>query len=255
MSEEEPNAWRLELKNCGSIKRRKNKEMSQNTITIDVVSDVACPWCYVGKRRLEEALKEWKGAPVQVNWHPFQLDPSMIAEGMNRETYLTSKFGSIDRVQEMIDNLSNAGKTVGIDFDFGDNWLAVNTLEMHQLLHVANEEGFGAALKERFLSAYFEKTKHLNKREELYTILNEFGWDNQKVDAIINDQSIAAKVQAEIKHYQNRGVSGVPFFVFNDEFGVSGAQPSAVFLEALQSLSPAQEVADGDSCDPTTGDC
>jgi predicted DsbA family dithiol-disulfide isomerase len=231
------------------------KNMSQNIITIDVISDVACPWCYVGKKRLEAALKEWKGAPVKVNWHPFQLDPSMRAEGMNRETYLTSKFGSIDRVQEMVDNLSNVGKSVGIDFDFGDNWLAVNTLEMHQLLHVAREEGFGTELKERFLAAYFEETTHLNKREELYSILKDFDWKSSKVDAIIADQSIAAKVQAEISHYQNRGVSGVPFFVFNDEFGVSGAQPSEVFLEALQSLSPSEEVTEGESCDPEIGAC
>jgi predicted DsbA family dithiol-disulfide isomerase len=228
--------------------------MSENTIKIDVISDVACPWCYVGKRRLEAALKEWKGAPVEVQWHPFQLDPSMRKEGMNRETYLTSKFGSVERVQQMIDHLTEVGKTVGIDFDFGVQWLAVNTLEMHQLLHVANQEGFGAELKERFLSAYFVESKHLNEREELYDILKDFGWNAEKVDAIISDANIAAKVKAEIQHYQNRGVSGVPFFVFNDEFGVSGAQPPEVFLEALQSLSPTKEVT-GESCDTEKGTC
>ncbi|XOV65913.1 MAG: DsbA family protein [Fluviicola sp.] len=228
--------------------------MSENTIKIDVISDVACPWCYVGKRRLEAALKEWKGAPVEVNWHPFQLDPSMRKEGMNRETYLTSKFGSVDRIQQMIDHLTEVGKTVDIDFDFGDQWLAVNTLEMHQLLHVANQEGFGAELKERFLSAYFVESKHLNERKELYDILSDFGWNAEKVDAIISDANIAAKVKAEIQHYQNRGVSGVPFFVFNDEFGVSGAQPPEVFLEALQSLSPTQ-VGTVESCDTERGTC
>ncbi|MCR9170893.1 MAG: DsbA family oxidoreductase [bacterium] len=229
--------------------------MSENTIKIDVISDVACPWCYVGKRRLEAALKEWKGATVEVHWHPFQLDPSMRSEGMNRETYLTSKFGSVDRVQEMIDHLSNVGKTVGIDFDFGDQWLAVNTLEMHQLLHVANQEGFGADLKERFLSAYFVESKHLNDRSVLYSILKDFGWDATKVDAIISDEQIADEVKTEIQYYQSRGVSGVPFFVFNDEFGVSGAQPPQVFLEALQSIAPVNAVSTGESCDPNTGEC
>ncbi len=117
--------------------------MKKEMITIDVISDVACPWCYVGKRRLEAALEQWQGAPVKVTWHPFQLDPSMRTEGMNRDTYLTSKFGSIDRVQEMTNRLSEIGKSVGIAFDFGDNWLAVNTLPLHQLLFVAREEGFG----------------------------------------------------------------------------------------------------------------
>ncbi|MCO4819299.1 MAG: DsbA family oxidoreductase [Bacteroidetes bacterium] len=211
--------------------------MSENSIKIDVVSDVACPWCYVGKRRLEEALIQWKGTPIEVTWHPFQLDPSMRAEGMNRDTYLTSKFGSVDRVGEMTDRLTEVGKTVGIDFDFGDNWLAVNTLKLHQLLHVAREEGFGAELKERFLSAYFQETQHLNKLEALYAIADDFGWSNEKVDAIINDQEIADKVTAEMLHYQQRGVSGVPFFVINDKYGINGAQPFEAFLEAFQTVA------------------
>jgi predicted DsbA family dithiol-disulfide isomerase len=215
--------------------------MNKDTIKVDVVSDVACPWCYVGKRRLEAALKEWKGAPIEVNWHPYQLDPSMREEGMDRDTYLTSKFGSIDRVQEMPDRLTETGKTVGIDFDFGDNWLAVNTLQMHQLLNVAREEGFGIEMKERFLAAYFEETQHLNKPEALYAIAKEFGWGQEKVDSIINDQKSAEAVKAEISHYQQRGVSGVPFFVINDEFGISGAQPVEAFLEAFQSVSPVEE--------------
>ena len=107
--------------------------MNKKTITIDVVSDVACPWCYVGKRRLEAAIQLWKGASIEVNWHPYQLDPSMRSEGMDRNTYLTNKFGSVDRVQEMTDRLTEVGRTVGIEFDFGENWLAVNTLPLHQL--------------------------------------------------------------------------------------------------------------------------
>ncbi len=211
--------------------------MSENKIKVDVVSDVACPWCFVGKRRLEAALEKWDGAEIEVEWHPFQLDPSMRSEGMNRDTYLTNKFGSVERVGEMTDRLTEVGKTVGIQFDFGDEWLAVNTLKLHQLLHVAREEGFGEKLKERFLSAYFEQTKHLNNLKTLYSITDEFGWDSAKVDAIINDQDIADKVTAEMRHYQQRGVSGVPFFVINDTYGFSGAQPVEAFLEAFQTVA------------------
>lgn len=213
--------------------------MKEDAITIDVISDVACPWCYIGKRRLEAALKKWKGAPVQVSWHPYQLDPSMRAEGMNRDTYLTNKFGSVERVQAMTDRLIAIGKTVGIEFDFGDNWLAVNTLPLHQLLYVAREEGVGTQMKERFLAAYFEEAQHLNQPETLYAIAENFGWDQDKVDAIINDLKIAEAVKAEIAHYQQRGISSVPFFVLNNEFGISGAQPTEVFLEALESVSHA----------------
>ena len=229
--------------------------MEKDIIKIDVVSDIACPWCYVGKRRLEAALKQWKGAPVEVSWHPYQLDPSMRAEGMNRDMYLTSKFGNIENVREMTDRLTEVGKTVGIDFDFGDNWLAVNTLQMHQLLNVAREEGFGTEMKERFLAAYFEESQHLNKLEALYTIAKDFGWNKEKVDTIINNKEIAEAVKAEISLYQQRGVSGVPFFVINDQYGISGAQPIEVFLEAFQSVSPIEVIADGDSCDPITGEC
>lgn len=229
--------------------------MKQDTITIDVISDVACPWCFVGKRRLEEALKQWNGAPVEVNWHPFQLDPTMRLEGMDRNTYLTSKFGDIARVEEMTNHLEEVGKSVGINFDFGDNWLAVNTLQMHQMLNVAREEGFAAEMKECFLKAYFEDTKHLNKIEELYKIGTDFGWNSEKVDAILNDEKIAYDVKSEIAYYQGRGVSGVPFFVINDKYGISGAQPTEVFLEALQSVDPIEVISEGDSCDPATGEC
>lgn len=179
----------------------------------------------------------------------------MRAEGMDRNTYLTSKFGDLSCVEEMTDRLTEVGKTVGIDFDFGDNWLAVNTLPMHQMLNVAREEGFGIEMKERFLKAYFEETKHLNKLEELYAIANDFGWNREKVDAIINNQKRAEAVKAEIAHYQQRGVSGVPFFVINDQYGISGAQPVEVFLEALQSVSPIEVTSEGDSCDQATGEC
>jgi predicted DsbA family dithiol-disulfide isomerase len=210
--------------------------MDKEKIKIDVVSDVACPWCYVGKRRLEEALKQWDGAPIEVWWHPYQLDPGMRAEGMNRDTYLTNKFGSIDRVQDMTDRLIEVGKTVGINFDFGDNWLAVNTLQMHQMLNVAREEGIGAEMKERFLSAYFVESQHLNQPQVLYNIAKDYGWDKEKVDAIINDDKIAEKVKEEVQLYQQRGVSGVPFFIINDKYGISGAQPTEVFLQAFEKV-------------------
>lgn len=229
--------------------------MSQETITVDIVSDVACPWCYVGKRRFEEALKQWKGAPVKVEWHPYQLDPNMSTDGIDRDTYLVNKFGSIEKTQGMTDHLTNVGKEVGINFDFGSNWLAVNTLQMHQLLYVAGQEGFKDNLKERFLKAYFEESKHLNSLEALAEIMAEFGWSTEKVSEVIADDSIAYEVKSEIAHYQQMGVSGVPYFIINNKYGISGAQPSSVFLEALNSVSPIEVVATGDTCDPVSGEC
>jgi len=230
--------------------------MQQKTIKVAIVSDVACPWCYVGKRRLETALKQWKGAPVEVTWHPFQLDPSIPPTGLDRNTYLTNKFGDVESAKVMTDRLTEAGEDEGITFNFGDKWLAVNTLPLHQLLHVAGEEGFKGILKERFLKAYFDENLHLNKIEVLVDIMAEYNWDAEKTKRVLANDSLANLVREEISHYQQRGVTGVPFFIINDTYGISGAQPASVFLEAFAQVSPIEVIGgEGDSCDPVTGVC
>ena len=229
--------------------------MSIDKITVDVVSDVACPWCYVGKRKLEAAISQWKGVPIEVNWHPYQLDPKMPEEGQTRDVYLTKKFGNLDRVSQMTDRLVQVGSEVGIVFDFGSNWLAVNTLQLHKLLHIAGEEGFKDALKERFLKAYFVTLEPLNDINILHAILAEFGWSQAKVDNVLEDEALGDLIEAQIKNAQNMGVTGVPFFIINNKYGVSGAQPASTFLEAFSTLAPIEVIAKGDSCDPETGEC
>ncbi len=229
--------------------------MQKETIKLDIVSDVACPWCYVGKRRLEKALSEWKGTPVEVTWHPFQLDPSIPESGYDRDTYMQNKFGNLERIKGMTYHLVDVGAEEGITFNFGDKWLAVNTLPLHQLLHVAGEEGFKDALKERFLKAYFEENLHLNDTNALIEIMSEFDWDAEKTTKTILDDSIAYTVKQEIAHYQQRGVTGVPFFILNDKYGFSGAQPPQVFLDAFAKVAPLEIISEGDSCDPLTGGC
>ena len=144
---------------------------------------------------------------------------------------------------------------MGIDFNFGEDWLAVNTLPLHQLLHVAGEEGFKDQLKERFLYAYFTENLHLNDVEVLHTLMSEFGWDAKKTREIIADDSIAYAVKQEIVHYQQLGVSGVPYFIINNKYGVSGAQPSSVFLQAFEKVAPLESIAAGDSCGVDGEDC
>ena len=229
--------------------------MKNDKIKIDIVSDVACPWCYVGKKRIESAIKQWDGTEIEVEWHPFQLDPSIPKEGLDRDTYLTNKFGSLDGPMEMTKRLEESGKTEGINFNFGKEWLAVNTLPLHQLLHVAGEEGFKDALKERFMRAYFDENLHLNDADVLSNIMAEYDWTAEKTNRIINDDSIAYTVKQEIAHYQQRGVNSVPFFIINDKYGISGAQPPEAFLEAFKQIAPLKIIANGDSCDPNTGIC
>ncbi|QCX01546.1 DsbA family oxidoreductase [Aggregatimonas sangjinii] len=229
--------------------------MQKDKITVDIVSDVACPWCYIGKRRLEAALAEWKGAPVEVSWHPFQLDPTIPKSGFDRDTYLINKFGDLERTREMTERITDVGLDLGLDFNFGKNWMAVNTLPLHQLLHVAGEEDFKDKLKERFLYAYFTENLHLNDPVVLNKLMSEFGWDAEKTQEIIANDDIAYAVKQEIGHYQQLGVSGVPFFIINNKYGISGAQPSSVFLEAFQEVAPINGVAEADSCGPDGENC
>jgi len=229
--------------------------LSQNSIKIDIVSDVACPWCYVGKRRLEAAIEQWKGAPVVIEWHPYQLDPNMRKEGLYRDEYLENKFGDIGRAQQMTEHLVQTGKELGIDFDFGEKWLAVNTLPLHQMLAIAGQEGFKDAMKERFLKAYFVENLHLNEIKVLEKLGEEFGWSPEKVSRITQDEALGKQIQEEIANYQQLGVSGVPFFIINNKYGISGAQPSEVFLNAFEQVTTLEDVGDGDHCDLENDNC
>lgn len=229
--------------------------MQNKRIKIDIVSDVACPWCYVGKKRLESALEKWEGTPIEIEWHPFQLDPTIPKEGLDGQTYLKNKFGETQGKLEMFDHLKQIGAEEGIQFKFGSDWLVVNTLQLHQLLHVAGEEGFKDALKERFLKAYFEENLHLNEEDVLCTILSEFGWTDEKTKQLLGDDTTAYKVKQEIAHYQQLGVNSVPFFIIDNKYGISGAQPPNVFLDAFEQISSAPTTIDGGSCDTASGIC
>lgn len=229
--------------------------MKKDVITVHVVSDVACPWCYIGKRRLATALERWKGKTVEVTWCPFQLDPNIPASGLDGHTYLLRKFGDLQRIHEMTERLKALGAIEGINFNFGDKWLAVNTLALHQLLHVARDAGYGTLLKERFFKAYFEENLPLNNLEVLQGIMGEFGWEPSTTQEILADKAIATAVQQEIAHYQQLGVSGVPFFIINNKYAISGAQPAKVFLEAFEKLSPIKGDDNTTSCDMGTGLC
>ena len=229
--------------------------MQNETIKVDIVSDVACPWCYVGKRRLESAIKAWKGTPIEIEWHPFQLDPNIPEEGLDRDTYFKNKFGDLEGPLEMTKRLVEVGKEEGISFNFGKQLLAVNTLPLHQLLNVAGEEGFKDLLKERFLKAYFEENLHLNKIEVLIAIMAEYGWAAEKTIQVLENDAIAYAVKQEISHYQQRGVNSVPFFIINDTYGISGAQPTETFLEAFQQIASTTVDTEENSCNPETGVC
>lgn len=223
-----------------------------NKITVDIVSDVVCPWCYVGKRRLEAALDQL-GNPedVEITWHPFQLDPTIPAEGLDRKKYFIKKFGDEGRIRQMFDHLKQVGAGDGIDFQLDDIPDAINTFPLHKLLHMAGEEGFKSEAKELLLKAYFTDTKDLKDTKVLADLFAPHGWDEAKIKRIIADDDIGYAVRQEIDHFQQMGVSSVPFFIINNKYGISGAQPAEVFVQALtQAREEALEAIEGEVCGP-----
>lgn len=223
-----------------------------NKITVDIVSDVVCPWCYVGKKRLEAALDQL-GNPedVQITWHPFQLDPTIPAEGMDRQKYFAKKFGDEDRIKQMSDHLTQVGAEAGIDFNLDEIAESINTLPLHKLLHVAGEEGFQSEAKEILLKAYFTDAKDLKDPKVLADLFAAHGWDEAKIKGILADDDLGYAVRQEITHYQQMGVSGVPYFIINNKYGISGAQPAEVFVQALtQVREEALEAIEGEVCGP-----
>lgn len=224
-------------------------------IKIDVVSDVACPWCYVGKKNLEAAIPNKE--MVEIEWHPFQLDPSIPKEGINKETYFTNKFGSMERFELMSEHLIKAGQKAGINFDFTKMKKAVNTLALHQLLEIAGREGFKDSLKAKFLQANFELGLDLSETEVLFKICKEFGWTKEKIEQICNDDLLATLVKNEIKQFQNLGVSGVPFFIFNNKYAVSGAQPIEVFKDLIDKIKQETKPSNlnGEMCNINYDNC
>lgn len=226
-------------------------------ITIDIVSDVACPWCFVGKKRLEAALAELPNIDTEIRWHPFQLDPTIPKEGLSRKTYFNNKFGGESRVQEIINHMNSVGKSVGIDFRFDKMEKTVNTLPFHNLLYVAQQDGNQYELQEHLFKAYFEQGVDFSKRESFIGTMKDFGWAEEKTEETLDNQEISYWVTQEIKHYQSLGVTGVPFFIFNNKYGFSGAQPPQVFIDTFAKIQEENQpkIVAGEACDVETGEC
>lgn len=228
------------------------------TIQIDVVSDIVCPWCYIGKRRLEQALAQLDNLyPVQVTFHPFQLDPTVPPAGRDFVAHMTSRYGS--QIESMFSRVESVGKREGLDFDFMSLPKAINTLSLHRILFVAHQDGQQAEVKEALMKAYFIDRIDLTKPENIVTIMQTFGWSSEKTIQLLNSAIGEKEVQDEIRYFQQMGVTGVPFFILNNKYGISGAQPAEVLREAIEQV--AQEfgieevIANGEHCNTEKGEC
>jgi predicted DsbA family dithiol-disulfide isomerase len=229
--------------------------MENKTLHIDIISDVVCPWCYVGKRNLEKALASLKTpTKAHVRWHPFQLDPDIPSQGVERLTYFKRKFGGEKAMENIFQHLRSVGRQAGIEFNLEAMPKAINTLNLHVLSHVAAHEGFQHELQETFFRAYFVDGVDLSKEEELARLLAPWGWDQEKIASMLSDASIRQEVLESIRYAQALGVSGVPFFIFNRKYALSGAQPPEVFDEALNETLNASALL-GEACDVNDDNC
>ena len=208
-------------------------------LTVDVVSDVVCPWCYIGKRRLAAALARLRDAepdlPVHVRWHPFQLNPDLPPEGKDRAAYLAAKFGGPERAAQVYERVRAAGETVGIPFAFDAIERQPNTLLAHRLIAWAQgrREGDADALVEALFRAYFLEGRFVGDREELVKLAQDAGFDPDDARTFLaSDELRDAVAEADVRA-REMGISGVPFFVFGGKTAISGAQEPEALLEAI----------------------
>ena len=212
--------------------------MNSPTLTIDVISDVVCPWCYIGKRKLEAALAlpEADSLPnVVIRWHPFQLNPEMTALGISRKEYLEDKFGGPERAAEIYERVRAAGSAVGLALNIDGITQQPNTLAAHALIAFAQlGDADGGDVKERLLRAYFVENRFIGNPDVLANIAEESGLNGEDARAFVTDPEHLADVAEEDARIRAMGISGVPFFIFNQSVSVSGAQDPAILLGAMQ---------------------
>lgn len=202
-------------------------------LTIDVVSDVVCPWCYVGKRRLELALAARKDIETEIRWRPFFLDPTVPRAGKPRIDYITGKFGGVDKITPGHERLTGLGKTVGIDFDFGSIEVQPNTLDAHRLIGWAAEQGKADAVVENIFSDFFVNGVDLADRSNLAAAAARVGMDAAQVSADLASDRDETLVARQAQAASASGIGGVPFFVFGNKIALSGAQEPEVISSAI----------------------
>jgi predicted DsbA family dithiol-disulfide isomerase len=225
-------------------------------IKVDIVSDVVCPWCYIGKRRIERAMQTLADEfEFDITYLPFELNPNAPKEGFNQKEYLTNKFGSEEKYKQITEHVSRIAAEEGLHFDFIKQQKSPNTKDAHRLLWYARKEGKQIQLKELLMQAYFEKGIDLTKNENLISIAVEAGLNGNKISTFLSSQEGIEEVENSVQLNYQRGISGVPFYIINNTYGVSGAQSSEVFIQALRQIGETTMTTSADACDVENPNC
>lgn len=233
-------------------------------ITVEIWSDILCPFCYIGKRRLETAVARFPQRDlIEVKWRSFELDPEANPEpGVNQYTRLAAKYGNTEAwARQMSANMAQMAAAEGLAFDF-DRVVPANSLRAHRLVHLANQHGRQDAAKERLFKAYLEEGLDINDPATLTRLGAELQLPAAEVAHLLESDDFTQEVRHDEYQARQIGVRGVPYFVFDDKYAVSGAQPAELFEEVLQKVweearpQPVQVAgAEGAACDLETGIC
>jgi predicted DsbA family dithiol-disulfide isomerase len=221
---------------------------------VDVFSDVICPWCYVGKRRLEKAIALSGHRDVQVRWHPFQLNPQMPKEGMNRKEYRTAKFGSCERSVVLDAQVTEVGRAEGIPFAFDKIERTPNTMDAHRLIWLAERAGVQDAVVEAIFRAYFIEGRDISRTVTLLDVVAGAGLDRVRAKALLHDAEALAEIRTAEEQAYRIGVQGVPFFVINNTLALSGAREASAFVDAFDRAGEEPPFTEGAVCKLGTGE-
>jgi predicted DsbA family dithiol-disulfide isomerase len=200
---------------------------------VDVISDVICPWCFIGKRRLEKAIAVHQH-DVRVRWLPFQLNPTMPKEGISRKEYRTRKFGSWERSLELDAKVVAVGEEEGIQFAFDRIERTPNTLDAHRLIWLADKDGVQGAVVEALFLAYFTDGRDIGNRQTLLDVVAEAGLNRHQAESVLDSNDGQEAIKEAGEQAQRFRVEGVPFFIIDGKITLSGAQQAVAFLEAFR---------------------
>ncbi|WP_189638745.1 DsbA family oxidoreductase [Paramylibacter ulvae] len=204
---------------------------------IDIISDPICPWCYIGKTRLDRALEANPETNVVIEWHPFQLNPDMPSDGMDRREYLETKFGGKEGAIRVYSQIEQTAIETGLDINFAGIKRTPNTINAHRLIHWAGIEGKQNAVVDRLFKAYFKEGRDISDVSVLVRIASGVGMDGEAVRTLLASDADAEDIRNRDKHARQRGVTGVPCFIVADTYVVNGAQPIEMWDQAIKEIS------------------
>lgn len=223
------------------------------TIKVDIVSDVVCPWCYIGKRRFEKAVEQLQHKyNFEIDYKAFELHPDIKDTSTLLDDYLMQKFGSEEQLEVMRDRVVGAANEEGITMNFSKDSIVPNTLLAHKLLNLIEDSSLKANLKEALLKAYFTDNINVGLQEEIEKIAQDINIPQSIIDTFLSDKNVD-KVLAEQNHYRQAGVNAVPSFIVNDQYLIQGAQNTETFVQSLEQI--ANPPKESNACAPGSGCC